>query len=172
MSLNILCDGDHEHAPWSVQDGVFDTAREAEYTPQLAKALATTVLESLSGQFDLPNIAQVAKRLKLSHFHSIAADKQPSKLTSLPSVPEFSHIVVVNNLPLDFQFSFMDGNLQQCTFIHLDNAKFFVPCGSKLLRKTDKKGGECRLFRYSVDLILTLQMSLEMTFLLCAVVVK
>ena len=39
MALNILCTGDHEHAPWSIQDGVFDTAREAEYTPQLAKHL-------------------------------------------------------------------------------------------------------------------------------------
>ena len=96
MSLNILCSGDHEHAPWSMQDGIFDTAREAEYTPQLAKALATTVLESIAGQFDLPNIVQVSKKLKLSHFHSIAACKQPSKLTSLPSVPEFSHIVVVS----------------------------------------------------------------------------
>eukprot|EP00435_Cladocopium_sp_Y103_P031790 s3870_g8.t1 len=151
MSLNILCSGDHEHAPWGFQDGVFDTAKEAEYTPQLAKALATTVLESLAGQFDLPHVAQVSKRLKLSHFHSIAADKQPSKLTSLPSVPEFSHIVVVNNLPTSLQFSLEDGNLQQCTFLRLDNAQFLVPCGSKLLRKTHKKGGEFRLFRYSVD---------------------
>ena len=59
MALNILCTGDHEHAPWSIQDGVFDTAREAEYTPQLAKALATTVLESIAGQFNLPNVSQV-----------------------------------------------------------------------------------------------------------------
>ena len=29
--------------------------------------------------------------------------------------------------------------------------QFFVPCGSKLLRKTDRKGGESRLFAYSVD---------------------
>ena len=70
MSLNILCTGDHEHAPWSIHDGIFDTAREAEYTPQLSKALATTILESIAGQFDLPNVSQVSKRLKLSHFHS------------------------------------------------------------------------------------------------------
>ena len=44
MALNILCTGDHAHAPWSMHDGIFNTAREAEYTPQLAKALATTVL--------------------------------------------------------------------------------------------------------------------------------
>ena len=151
MSLNILCDGDHEHAPWSIQDGVFDTAREAEYTPQLAKALATTVLESIAGQFNLPNVAQVSKKLKLSHFHSIAAGKQPSKLTSSPSVPEFSHIVVVSNLPKNLQFSLVDGSLQQCTLVQLEHKEFLVPCGSKLLRKTDRMGGEIRLFGFSVE---------------------
>ena len=151
MSLNILCNGDHEHAPWSMHDGVFDTAREAEYTPQLAKALATTVLESIAGQLDLPHVAQVSKKLKLSHFHSIAAGKQPSKLTSLPSVPEFSHIVVVSNLPGDLQFSLSDGNLQQCAVLQQGPNQFLVPCGSKLLRKTEKKGGEIRLFGYAVQ---------------------
>ena len=29
--------------------------------------------------------------------------------------------------------------------------QFFVPCGSKLLRKTDRKGGENRLFNNSID---------------------
>jgi len=29
MALNILCTGGHEHAPWSIHDGIFDTAREA-----------------------------------------------------------------------------------------------------------------------------------------------
>ena len=63
----------HEHAPWSIQNGVFDTAREAEYTPALAKALATTILESLAGEYKLTNVSQVAKKLKLSHFQAIAA---------------------------------------------------------------------------------------------------
>ena len=151
MALNILCTGDHEHAPWSIHDGIFDTAREAEYTPQLAKALATTVLESIAGQFNLPNVSQVSKRLKLSHFHSIAAGKQPSRLTSLPAVPEFPHILVVNSLPSNFAFDLLDGCLQRCTVVQLDGTQFLVPCGSKLLRKTDRKGGENRLFNYSVD---------------------
>ena len=51
MSLNILCDGQHEHAPWSINNGVFDTSLEAEYTPCLAKALATAILEGISGQY-------------------------------------------------------------------------------------------------------------------------
>ena len=46
MTLNILCDGRHEHAPWSMTDGVFDTLLEAEYTPMLAKALASVVFGS------------------------------------------------------------------------------------------------------------------------------
>ena len=151
MALNILCNNDHEHAPWAMRDGIFDTAREAEYTPQLAKAMATTILESIAGQMKLPNIAQVSKRLKLSHFHSIAAAKQPSKLTSLPAVPEFSHIVVVRNLPCNLVLPEVDGSVQQCISLHLDGAKFLVPCGSKILRKTYKKGGEARLFGYTVD---------------------
>jgi len=151
MALNILCTGDHEHAPWSIQDGVFDTAREAEYTPQLAKALATTVLESIAGKFDLPNVAQFSKRLKVSHFHSIAAGKQPFKLTSLPAVPEISHIVALSNLPAGFDLALADGCLQTCTLVQVTIGKYLVLCGSKLLRKTDRKGGENRLFGYSVD---------------------
>ena len=151
MALNILCNGDHEHAPWGVHDGIFDTAREAEYTPQLAKALATTVLESVAGQMNLQNVAQVSKKLKLSHFHSIAASKQPSKLTALPSVPEFSHILMLKNVPSNFQFSILDGNLQICTSFQVEGNQFLVPCGSKLLRKTDKKGGEARLFSYAAE---------------------
>eukprot|EP00435_Cladocopium_sp_Y103_P019670 s3838_g4.t1 len=146
--MNILCDGAHEHAPWSMHDGVFDTAREAEYTPALAKALATTILEAIAGQFKLPNVSSVSKRLKLSHFHAIAAGKQPTKMTSLPAVPEFSHIIVVNNLPSTFQFSLQDGSLQFCTSISIHRDQFLVPCGSRLLRKTDKKGGDGRLFTF------------------------
>ncbi|CAK9057508.1 unnamed protein product, partial [Durusdinium trenchii] len=57
----------------------------AEYTPQLAKALATTILEAVAGTLKLTNVSQVSKRLKLSHFHAIAAGKQPTKMTSLPT---------------------------------------------------------------------------------------
>jgi len=66
MSLNISCDGQHEHAPWSINNGVFDTSLEAEYTPCLAKALATAILEGISGQYKLLHVAQHAKKLKPS----------------------------------------------------------------------------------------------------------
>ena len=91
MSLNILCDGQHEQAPWSYSDGKFDTAREAEYTPMFAKALATAILEAVAGEYSLPNVVQHAKRLKLSHFHSIAAGKQPAKAMRMPTVAEFDY---------------------------------------------------------------------------------
>ena len=35
--------------------------------------------------------------------------------------------------------------------MHLGHNQFLVPCGSKLLRKTDKTGGEIRLFGFSVQ---------------------
>ena len=54
MSLAIKCDGQHAHAPWLVQHGVFDTLLEAEYTPALAKALAECILEFVAGEFNLP----------------------------------------------------------------------------------------------------------------------
>ena len=57
----------------------------------------------------------------------------------------------MNSLPSNFAFDLLDGCLQRCTVVQLDGTQFLVPCGSKLLRKTDRKGGENRLFNYSVD---------------------
>ena len=121
-----------EHTRWSFRYG-----QRSRVYASVGEALATTVLESIAGKFDLPNVAQFSKRLKVSHFHSIAAGKQPFKLTSLPAVPEISHIA--------------DGCLQTCTLVQVTIGKYLVLCGSKLLRKTDRKGGENRLFGYSVD---------------------
>ena len=151
MSLNILCDGQHEHAPWSINNGVFDTSLEAEYTPCLAKALATAVLEGISGQYKLPHVAQHAKKLKLSHFHAIAAAKQPTRALQLPTVPEFSHIVVLSNLPCHFAFSFSNSVLQQCLNVTWLQQCCTIPCQSRILRATNKKGGEIRRFKLSVE---------------------
>ncbi len=51
LSLGIKCEGQHIHAPWAINDGVFDASLEAEYTPMLAKALASTILESIAGEY-------------------------------------------------------------------------------------------------------------------------
>ena len=99
MSWAVKCDGQHAHAPWLVQQGVFGTSLEAEYTPALAKALAECILEFVAGEFKLPNIQQVCNRLKLSHFSAIAATKQPSRPVAMALVPEFSHLIVMANIP-------------------------------------------------------------------------
>ena len=151
MSLNILCDGQHEHAPWSINNGVFDTSLEAEYTPVFAKALATAILESIAGEYKLPNVTQHAKKLKMSHFHSIAAEKQPTRALQMPTVPEFSHIIVIGNLPAHFTFQISDAVLQTCTCLQVQQQHFYVPCKCKLLRQTSKKGGECRLFKFPLE---------------------
>ena len=151
MSLNILCDGQHEHAPWSINNGVFDTSLEAEYTPCLAKALATAILEAIAGEYKLPHVTRHAKKLKLSHFHAIAAAKQPSKALQLSTVPEFSHVVVISNLPCQFSLQLANSTLRQCTRIAWLTQSCTVPCQSKLLRTTSKKGGECRRFKLSIE---------------------
>ena len=150
MALNILCDGSHKHAPWSIQNGVFDTAREAEYTPALAKALATTILESLAGEYKLTNVSQVAKKLKLSHFQAIAAGKQPTKSLAFPTVPEFAYILVLANLPQTVNFSLLRDVTLTCTTLDVAGTHFLVPCGCKLLRRTTKRG-ENRPFKYTVE---------------------
>ena len=151
MALNILCDGRHEHAPWAMTNGVFDTSLEAEYTPMLARALASTILESLAKEYKLPNVVQFSKSLKLSHFQALAAAKQPSKSMSMHIVPEYSHILVLSNVPAATFFSLKDGSLAQCVTLQVGTHTFFVPCSSKLLRKTEKKGGESRLFKFSLE---------------------
>ena len=149
--MNILCDGQHEHAPWSINNGVFDTALEAEYTPVFAKALATAILESIAGEYKLPNVTQHAKKLKMSHFHSIAAEKQPARAMQMPTVPEFSYIIVIGNLPAHFTLPISDAELRTCICLQLQQQSFYVPCKSKLLRQTSKKGvsAVCSNFRWS-----------------------
>ena len=151
MALNVLCDGRHEHAPWSMTDGVFDTALEAEYTPMLAKALAAVVLEAIAKEYKLPNVVQYSKRLKLSHFQAIAAAKQPTKAMTMHLVPEFSHVLVLSNMPSGASFCNENAALAKCINIQCGEQRFFIPCASKLLRKTIKKGGESRLFKFTVE---------------------
>ena len=95
MALNVPCNSRHAYAPWSMTDGVFDTALEGEYTPMLAKALATVVLEAIANEYKLPNVVQYSKRLKFSHFPAIAAAKQPTMAMIMHLVPEFSHVLVL-----------------------------------------------------------------------------
>ena len=157
MSLAIHCDGQHSHAPWSVQQGVFDTSLEAEYTPMLAKALAECILESLAGEFKLANVQQFAKRLKLSHFSAVAASKQPSKPISMALIPEFSHLVILSNIPSDVILPVQDKELRHCCEVDMFGQQHFIPCGCKLLRQTFKEGGVSRLSKISIECTPSLQ---------------
>ena len=62
--IECLCNGSHEHAPWSITNGVFDTSLEAEYTPKLAKALATAILEAIANRYKLQKCGSVFKEIK------------------------------------------------------------------------------------------------------------
>ena len=151
MSIAIHCDGQHSHAPWTIQQGVFDTSLEAEYTPALAKALAECILESIAGEYKLPNVQQFCKRLKLSHFTAMAAAKQPSKPVAMALTPEFSHLIVLSNIPAEVQLPIVDKQLSKCCIVDQHNQQWLLPCGSKLLRQTSKEGGVSRLPKVSVE---------------------
>eukprot|EP00435_Cladocopium_sp_Y103_P004758 s4854_g1.t1 len=138
-------------------NGVFDTSLEAEYTATLAKALATTMLEAICREYRLANVVQFSKKLKLSHFHAIAASKQPTKAVVMQTVPEFAFIVVLANLPISHVFQITGSELQQCVFIKTPGKSLVLPCCSKLLRRTPKKGGENRPFQMTVDRTPSLQ---------------
>ena len=84
----------------------------------------------------MPNVTQHAKKLKMSHFHSIAEEKQPTRAMQMPTVPEFSHIIVIGNLPAHV-FSF-------------NNNVFMLPAKANWCQ-TSKKGGESRLFKFSLE---------------------
>ena len=140
MALNVPCNSRHAYAPWSMTDGVFDTALEGEYTPMLAKALATVVLEAIANEYKLPNVVQYSKRLKLSHFQAIAAAKQPTMAMIMHLVPEFSHVLVLSNVPSSVSFFNETAVLSECINIQCGEQRFFIPCAGKLLRKEGRYG--------------------------------
>lgn len=157
MDLQVLCDGQHHHKPWLYQNGQFDTSKEAEYTPQLARALATTIMASLVDASQQAIFIVSAKRMKLSHSAAIGSQTQPQK--ALPElVPEFAHLLVLRGLPQDFQFQLDNkSNLTECVRISTVNTTLVhIPCGSKQLRLTIKKG-EDRQFSWERVLAHSLQ---------------
>ena len=157
LSLGLKCDGQHLHAPWTINDGVFDTSLEAEYTPMLAKALASTILESLAGEYKLANVQQFSKKLKTSHFQALAAAKQPTKPLALAVVPEFSHVVVISCVPTSVEFAISQHETGSCIHIQLGSQIVWLSKQSKLLRKTFKEGDMCRLTKLVVEKTPSLQ---------------
>ena len=125
-SLGIKCDGQHLHAPWTINDGVFDTSLEAEYIPMLARALASTVLEAIAGQYKLANVQQFSKKLKTSHFHALAAAKQLTKPLTLAVVPEFSHVVVISCVSTSGSFAVVQNETTACIHLCLGSQNFLA----------------------------------------------
>ena len=161
LQLNVLCDGQHVHKPWTYQQGQFDTAKEAEYTAQFAKALANTVFASLVPDNQLDQFALSSKRLKRSQFAAIGSQIQPQK--SLPElVPEFAYLLVLRGLPLEIPLPVdSKSSLTRCVQLSGDNAApVCIPCGSKQLRLTIKKG-EYRQFSWEFVQMHSLHESLK-----------
>ena len=128
-----------------MQDGIFDTAREAEYTPALAKAMAMVILESIAKVYELPNVTTLQETETV--FQSMAAGLQPSKALAINTVPEFAFILVLNNVPTSVFIPLTDDR----TIVLLsDNHIFSLPCHCKQLRRTNKMG-ESRPFRYVLE---------------------
>ena len=56
-------------------------------------------------------------------------------------VPYFSHIFATSNVPQEITFSMQDAELARCVSLQYNGQSFLIPCRSKILRKTEKKGG-------------------------------
>jgi hypothetical protein len=89
--------------------------------------------------------------LKLSHFQAIAAAKQLTKSMSMHMVPKYSHVIVLSNVPCWMSFQCVNSALAACVYLKCGDQVIFIPCASKLLRNTTKKGGDSRLFKISVE---------------------
>ena len=137
-SYAIQCDGLHEHAPYEFRDGQFDTALEAEYPKNFCEILVRGVAEHLQklhqwGPLDL------AKRVKLARSAAVATNQQPKRMPQL--VPEFQKVLQVRHVPRAVDIS-LDSkrNTMQCHNFLCDNDEIFIPCQTRMLRRTPQKG--------------------------------
>ena len=151
-SYAIQCDGLHEHAPYEFRDGQFDTALEAEYPKNFCEVLVRGVVEYLQrlhhwGPLDL------AKRVKLARSAAVATNQQPKRMPQL--VPEFQRVQQVRNVPRNINIT-LDSkrNTMQCHNFLCKNETIFIPCQSRMLRRTPQKGGaSCGEGTVALDLL-------------------
>ena len=124
-SLSKFCDGNHTHDDWGFDyaQGIFNTAKEAEYPKLLCEAYAD-VLERLAG----------AKGFLLQPFEDPSSAVQPHLQRSgrrMPQlVPEYETVqtIFVKSLPAL--------NEKQCLLRQFGH----IPAGAKLLRSEDNRG--------------------------------
>ena len=124
-SLSKFCDGNHTHDDWGFDyaQGIFNTAKEAEYPKLLCEAYAD-VLVRLAG----------AKGFLLQPFEDPSSAIQPHLQRSgrrMPQlVPEYETVqtIVVKSMPAL--------NEKQCLLRQFGH----IPAGAKLLRTEDSRG--------------------------------
>ncbi len=102
-SLELSCDGSHQHAPWGVRDQsgalVFDSTSEAEYPQLLCSRMAKIMFDIAIGQGavgpassnDSADTERTLKRARTAR--ATAANKQPRSPYAKSIVPEFQKIL-------------------------------------------------------------------------------
>ena len=134
----MQCDGLHEHAPYEFRNGQFDTALEAEYPKCFCEALVRGVTEHLQRLHDWGPL-DLAKRVKLARSAAVATSQQPKRMPQL--VLEFQKVQQVLHVPKDYAISLDNKrNTLQCHIFQCDSANVFIPCKSRMLRRTPQRG--------------------------------
>ena len=152
MELNVLCDEQHPHAPWTFSNGKFATSEEAEYPVEFCKQLACCVFHHLSKQFSFPDPSEKIAQLKAAAFPQMATGAQPSCPVP-PLVSEFACVCSIHFCPAFTHVCDSKGNLLKCLNFSVGGALLCIPHGSRVLRvaKSSRGGGVpfCNSFNLS-----------------------
>ena len=98
----------------------------------------------------MPNATQHAKIPKASLFHSIAAKIQSSRSLQMPQYLNFSILLSLATSQLTLSFSFSEPSYTHVHVFHSDN-KVLCSLHKQTVAADLKKGGECRLFKFSLE---------------------
>lgn len=140
LELNITCDDQHDHAPWSFSNGKFATAKESEYPPEFCRQLASCVYHHLAKQFGFPNTAEKVTQLRASNFPQIATGVQPTKAVP-PLVSEFASILTIHHCGDISSFLDSQHQLKICLNLIVETAHLCIPAGTRLLRTAKSENG-------------------------------
>ena len=142
LELNILCDNQHEHAPWTFENGKFATSEEAAYPNAFSKAMATCVYRFLAQQHGFGDVEDKCISLKLFSFPAISIGQQPTK--QLPAVVSgFACIVTLSSCVIHKSMPQVKSDLSGPLRVQSRQGMLELPKGSKLLRLAQfAKGGK------------------------------
>ena len=87
LELNILCDNQHEHVPWTFETGKLAISEEAAYPNAFSKAMATCAYRFLAQKYGFCDVDDKCISFKLLAFPAISTGQQPAK--QLPGVVSF-----------------------------------------------------------------------------------